>query len=243
MQEESSPTVLLNLVSVMNWQTPIDNYCERADAGFWAEPLNAISNVAFLIAAFLAYRYWRKLNRPAPLSTAWLLLLLSAIGIGSFLFHTFANTWSLLADVLPIMIFIVSYLALVLRRALGLNIVLCVIGIGGYFILSMLAQTLFPEDFLNGSAGYLPAYILMFGFGLPLWRTGDTAQKDLGKTLLIGTIIFTASLCFRTLDAQHGALCSALPSGLHWAWHGLNGLLLGYLIWGYVNFNYSRITA
>lgn len=32
-------------------------YCERAqDPSFWAEPLNAVSNAAFLIAAFVAAR-------------------------------------------------------------------------------------------------------------------------------------------------------------------------------------------
>lgn len=33
------------------WTAPLDDYCERLGIGLWAEPLNASSNAAFLIAA------------------------------------------------------------------------------------------------------------------------------------------------------------------------------------------------
>ena len=36
------------------WTRQIDIYCERLGPGFWAEPVNALSNGAFLVAgAFL----------------------------------------------------------------------------------------------------------------------------------------------------------------------------------------------
>ena len=37
----------------MNWTAYIDNYCERLLPGFWDEPLNAISNLAFWLAAWV----------------------------------------------------------------------------------------------------------------------------------------------------------------------------------------------
>ena len=36
--------------------TPLDLYCERLGPEFWAEPLNAISNGGFIVAAWLAWR-------------------------------------------------------------------------------------------------------------------------------------------------------------------------------------------
>jgi hypothetical protein len=48
----------------MDWNAFVDNYCERTGAGFWAEPLNAISNASFLVAAALAFRLWRRRGRP-----------------------------------------------------------------------------------------------------------------------------------------------------------------------------------
>src|SRR4051794_39285162 len=116
------------------WFEPVRAYCERADAGFWAEPLNAASNAAFLVAAALAGRRATRgfggavgfgagpLSRtgegahrgfddaaatatfdPAALALS---LLVAVVGLGSFLFHTIAVRWAMLADVIPIALFI-----------------------------------------------------------------------------------------------------------------------------------------
>ena len=76
-------------------------YCERAgSADQWAEPLNALTNLAFLVAAVAVG--WR-LQRTPGLSwrngwDLWLLTgLLAAIGIGSGLWHSFATSWGLFA--------------------------------------------------------------------------------------------------------------------------------------------------
>ncbi|CAN0604740.1 unnamed protein product, partial [Ectocarpus sp. 12 AP-2014] len=58
----------------------IDAYCERMDAGFWAEPVNALTNAAFLIAAYLLYRQLRGTDDRAALALTGLV---AAIGIGS----------------------------------------------------------------------------------------------------------------------------------------------------------------
>src|SRR5215813_6283547 len=103
----------------MDWSTPIDLYCERTDAAFWAEPANALTNAAFLIAAVAAF--W--LRRRAP-SRDWpalaLIVVVVAVGVGSFAFHTFATRGAVLADVIPIAVFIYGYLLLSLRRYLRL---------------------------------------------------------------------------------------------------------------------------
>ena len=39
----------------MRWSESIDMYCERTDPGLWSEPLNALTNLAFLLAALFAY--------------------------------------------------------------------------------------------------------------------------------------------------------------------------------------------
>jgi hypothetical protein len=44
----------------MNWSEPVDLYCERVSAGFWAEPVNALANAAFLLAAGIAFVRWRR---------------------------------------------------------------------------------------------------------------------------------------------------------------------------------------
>lgn len=31
----------------MEWFEAVDGYCERVDAAFWSEPINAVTNAAF----------------------------------------------------------------------------------------------------------------------------------------------------------------------------------------------------
>ena len=81
----------------MDWTAAVDAYCERVGPAFWAEPVNALTNAAFLVAAFWALRQWKR----QPLrdgATLVLILVVALVGIGSFLFHTLATRWAGLAD-------------------------------------------------------------------------------------------------------------------------------------------------
>ena len=69
----------------------IDGYCERVAQGFWGEPLNAVTNLAFIIAAVISWRSIRGHNMPYLYVLSIILFL---IGVGSFLFHTFATSWA-----------------------------------------------------------------------------------------------------------------------------------------------------
>ena len=46
---------------------PIDAYCERTSAAYWAEPVNAVTNLAFLLAAH--FFFGRKLRIVAWVAT------------------------------------------------------------------------------------------------------------------------------------------------------------------------------
>lgn len=102
---------------------PVDLYCERVDASFWSEPLNAASNASFIIAAILVWGSARRIlperDRDAQLLTA----LLVTVGFGSALFHTLANEWSRWADIVPIAATLLWFLWVYLRRAARLSIV------------------------------------------------------------------------------------------------------------------------
>ena len=60
---------------------PVDLYCERTDPGLWAEPLNALTNAAFILSAVLL---WQKLMPSGKHDGRLRVLvgLLAAIGIG-----------------------------------------------------------------------------------------------------------------------------------------------------------------
>jgi hypothetical protein len=80
---------------------PVDAYCERLDASFWSEPVNAATNAGFLLAGVLLWRVVaqrRALGKTIASSVRSLPWLLGLIGLCSFLFHTVATVWAGLAD-------------------------------------------------------------------------------------------------------------------------------------------------
>src|SRR5258708_40020184 len=94
-------------------------YCERVGPGLLAEPLNAVTNVAFLFAAWAAWSLPRRRAQSVP-ADIWILIALSiVIGIGSALFHVFAEGWARILDELPILLFQLWYLWLYLRRIMA----------------------------------------------------------------------------------------------------------------------------
>jgi hypothetical protein len=210
-----------------SWFSPVDSYCERVSTAFWAEPLNALSNGSFLLAAAFAFLRWRR-QGGEDWPVLWLVVVTSVVGIGSFLFHTFANRWSLLADVLPIAVFIYSYFLLAQRRYLKLGlpqaIAATVLFVGFNISFERLWFALFPGVHLNGSVGYIPALLAMLGVGLACLLTERLAA---GRALFLAAGTFALSLFFRSIDS---AVCSALPLGTHVLWHVLNGLVLWILM-------------
>ena len=210
----------------MGWNTAIDAYCERVDPSFWAEPVNAFTNFAFLLAAGVAFRAARREDRIDP-AIGLLVALMVAIGIGSFLFHTVATRWAALADTTPITLFILTYFVLIMRRGFGLRW-LWALAFGLAFLpasaaIQVLARAL-VGGLLGGSTGYLPALLaLLVCGGLLLWQGWPG-----GRGLLLGAALFAVSLTFRTLDRP---LCDLLPLGTHFVWHLLNGSLLGWLVY------------
>jgi hypothetical protein len=222
-----------------SWLAPVDIYCERTNASFWAEPLNAATNAAFLVAAAAAALHWARAGgRDWP--AAFLIALAAIVGTGSFLFHTFANRWSLLADVLPIAAFIYSYFLIAMRRFLGLSAIVAAALTGGFVLFNMTFPRLwlaaFPEVTLNGSVGYLPAAGAMALVGAACRLKAGSGQGALaraGGTLIAAALVFAASLTFRSLDH---AFCGALPVGTHFLWHLLNALVLFMLMRAAIDF-------
>jgi hypothetical protein len=205
----------------MDWRAPLDLYCERLGPGFWAEPFNALTNLAFIAAALFALVSLRRSGRSDP-AVFLLALLVGVIGIGSFLFHTFANRWSNLSDVLPITLFIYAYLALAMRRFLALGWPATVTVLVLFFAASWAVEGLL-RPLLSGSAGYVPALAAILIVGIMLRSRGHPEARH----LLAAGAIFAVSLALRTLDRP---LCTAWPMGTHFLWHLLNAATLALLL-------------
>ncbi|MCB9993706.1 MAG: ceramidase domain-containing protein [Hyphomicrobiaceae bacterium] len=210
------------------WLTPMDIYCERTDASFWAEPLNAWTNLAFIAAALYGLWLAGSLGR-LSLQNAVLIGLAALIGVGSFLFHTFANRWSDLADTIPIWTFVVIYVLFALRAyfrlpwprvARNMAFVIAILGLALYLMPSSVDLN---ATWLNGSEQYAPAVGALILFAYTLAHVRHPAAIYMWLALPV----FLVSLVFRTLD---NVLCSQIPIGTHFGWHLFNGLLIGILL-------------
>ena len=205
---------------------PIDLYCERLHAGFWAEPVNAVSNLAFFAAAVGAYVLWKRQGK----GDRFILLLIALavlVGIGSTLFHTFATRWGLLADAIPIGIFVVCFLVFTLRRYLGQSVVMTTIWIALFLAISGVMPRLLPPGFMNNSGFYFPVLGALLVLGILLRRQGG-GMLWVGGAYLCAAALFALSLSFRIVDP---AVCAQFPLGTHFMWHFLNGALIYLMLW------------
>ncbi len=197
----------------------IDMYCERRGPEFWAEPLNALTNLVFLLAAAAAWWSARRHHRLTR-EIVILIALAAIVGVGSFLFHTFATSWAMYLDMIPIFVFQMDFVWLYSRRQIQFS------RLRGGLLLAGLLLTSLPlltfHDVLNGSLTYLPAWLLLAAFGAYHVRQ----SKHHPWQLVIAAILLLSALGFRTIDKT---FCEKIPYGTHFLWHLINGIVF-YLV-------------
>lgn len=203
----------------MRWVEQIDGYCERLDLTFWAEPLNAATNLAFILAAFVMLGRTRDI-----MAAKHLCYILFAIGVGSFLFHTTATTWAALADTFPIGLFILVYLFLINRDVVGWPTWAATLGTAMFVPYAVLVVPMINQSsFLAISNFYWSIPLLLGLYSAVLFRRAPQAARG----LLLGAAILAVSITIRSLDE---ILCPYWPVGTHFLWHCLNAVMLGFMI-------------
>jgi hypothetical protein len=203
----------------MNWAESIDMYCERTDAGLWSEPVNALTNLAFIAVAIVL---WRSAGRQPARDIRLLLGLIAAVGVGSLVFHTVATRWAAVLDIGFIGIFVLAYFQRFQVRILGTTEGAAWRGLGGFVLfagLFGLAVRALPTLPLNGSEIYLPPFALLL---FCAWRALPLAPATT-PWLLRASGLFIVSLLCRAIDQ---AVCAAWPLGTHLGWHLVNAGML-----------------
>lgn len=201
----------------------INYYCERgSNPAFFAEPLNYLTNAAFMIAMVYIFSALKKNNllKLRSLDVIILAIILGVIGIGSAAFHSVPNQRTLLMDVIPIAIFIHLYIPVFFSRVIGLRVWQSVLVLFLFIGAGMLADKTFDPSTLNGTIMYVPTYAMLLIMSLIIFFTKKTGAKY----LLTTTFIWTFSLIFRTFDSK---LCEATDHiGTHFMWHLINAVVL-----------------
>lgn len=225
----------------MSWSDKVFNYCERGtDPSLWAEPFNAVTNAAFILAALVAVTEMVRRETRAGLAEWTLAAVVFVIGVGSFLFHTLATRWATIADVAPIGLFMLAYLGYALRRfaglgwlwvALGLVVFVAVLRYAGDIrcrpgLTSLTAAA--RGRCLNGTLGYAPALVAILAVGA--WLA--VMRHPAWRYLIAAGGVFLASMVARTVDLELCALTrvGGRLLGTHAIWHVLNALTLYLLL-------------
>lgn len=208
----------------------VDHYCERVGPGLDAEPINALTNIAFLVAAAGAsYLYDHVPDAEPKGQLRGLIYLMALVGLGSLLFHTVATRWAEWGDVIPITLFLTLYLWIAFSHFFVMpvpwRVALITLIVGATFF----AEARISPEFLQGGALYVPIVAALTTIGAVLLRQQPVA----GGGVIAATAVFLVSLTVRTLDAAacdqpEPGLCNkeTYTTGMHFLWHVCNAIVL-----------------
>jgi ceramidase len=229
----------------MTFGEHVFHYCERGtNAALWAEPINAISNAGFFLAALIAWQLllWRPREERSP-DHFLLVGLVFLIGFGSLAFHLYADEGTALADIIPIGLFMVVYLGFALNRFLSVPPGWTVLLVVGFVALAALAGQVQcweggigvpgpdiagAKPCLNGSVAYLPALGALIIVAMLL---GERHHKA-APYVAWAAVIFTVSVILRSLDMSFcdRVVIDGRQVGTHFIWHLLNAVVLFLLL-------------
>lgn len=200
----------------------VDLYCERLHPGLWGEPLNAVTNLAFLLAAWRLRRQQAATPALAGADMAALPLLIASIGVASGLFHTLATRWAGALDSAFIALYLLAYVAVFAHRVGAMPWRLAWLAAPA-FALFAAGVTAALGSLLEGRARGIGLYLAAWGGLFVLAGWAATRGSPAWRTLALAAAVFAISLTLRQLDAPW---CADWPMGTHFAWHLLNALTL-----------------
>ncbi|MBS0002937.1 MAG: ceramidase domain-containing protein [Thioalkalivibrio sp.] len=200
-------------------------YCERTEPGWFAEPLNTVTGLAYLVASWQA---WKQLE-PARWQEEWDLHLLAGlialVGVSSMLLHASGAAWLVWPAVTAVAAFAAAYWSAFLFRVprfrlMGLAVT-WLLTLGGLLLFYLLV----PGAMAGSSLSYLPVLIALLAAIVLAGRV----DRRLSRDLVLAAILFGFALVVRALDL---VLCEWAVVGTHWLWHLLTAGLLFVLVDG-----------
>lgn len=194
----------------------VDYYCERTAPGLWNEPLNAFTNLAFIVSAYFLWRRARATGavKAGPCTTVPIALLFLT-GLGSLALHVTATRLGALFDTIALSACLLATVLAGAIRWLSWRWWAALAWPAGMALLAVAAGRWID---LPG-ASYLGALATGAALAVLLVLRGHHAWQWLAGALLI----FLPSYALRTVDLP---LCETLPHGTHFAWHVLNAVVL-----------------
>ncbi|RBM23038.1 hypothetical protein DI005_03475 [Prauserella sp. PE36] len=201
----------------MDWGAYVDGYCERLGPGLWGEPLNTVSNLAFLAAAVAVWRQARGATGPRVLA-----VLLGLIFLASTAFHALATRWAGAADTFFILVFVLAYTVVFTHVFLGVRWARAWLAAPVFLAFTVVVTAaLAPLDF--DGASYVAPLLGLFGLAALLATARSRRVRRYWPRFALTGGLFGVSLSLRSADHS---VCGGFPPGTHFLWHLLNAVVL-----------------
>ena len=130
--------------------------------------------------------------------------------------HTFATSWALYLDIVPIALFMMAFLWVYTRNIMSKGPGFAALSVGALVLGAVLVKPIGSE--IHGAPSYLPGLLAVLVVGLYHAKN----RKSSRFTLLAAAGTYFSALFFRTIDLE---LCHYMTIGTHWIWHSLIGLV------------------
>ena len=195
----------------------MDFYCERTNNQIFNEPINAISNIFFIIVSISLFKILR--NNQSDKIYYIQPILIFFIGIGSFLFHLKPNLITLYSDIIPIFLFSLSFIFLFNRNVIKISNLNSALLFILFLTLLLFITPKLKYEILNGSEFYFANYFFLAMYTIWLYFK----KSDFFQLLFLGFIFFNLSILLRSIDNH---ICNYLSIGTHFLWHFFNAYLL-----------------
>jgi len=195
---------------------PLPVYCEGGNfLEFLAEPLNATSNVAFILVGFGIYKLLIK-HRIQKVEYRVVLILIFLIGFGSFFWHTTRNSFTLLLDAIPsaLSFTLITYIFLSkLIKNKAFAFLIAGLLLPSRFFISSIAPTDTISSLIRNSVNATVFLVII------AW-----SFKKYGRIAFEGLVVlsvYLTAIIMRGIDLQ---VCQTFPLGTHFLWHIMNAL-------------------
>ena len=200
-------------------------YCERTEPGWFPEPLNTVTGLAYFIASRQAWKQLERVRWREQWDLHLLAGLIAIVGVSSILWHASGIGWLFWLDVAAVATFAAAYWGVFLFRVprfgvIGLSVAWLFTGVG-----LVLFYLLLPGATAGTTLGYLPMLIILSAaliLAVPV-------DRRLARDLVLATAVVGLALVVRALDP---VLCGWAVVGTHWLWHLLTAGLLFVLVDG-----------
>jgi hypothetical protein len=190
-------------------------YCETPAliTSFPTEPINTWSNLFIIGIGILAMVLVARRPRSLPGTGLWILaILLTATGIGSFLWHGWRTETFLIMDALPGSLFLVTFVYLWFRRYYSRWATLfstALFALAAWFSVSYGISYFKTSPLLS----LVPLVIVTGAWLITVTYQETRRAAAFGSGALFLTMI---AVGFRTVDLP---FCDAFPFGTHFLWH------------------------